>query len=196
MIKQIVGTVLCLCGLMAAPAALADWGDATDEPGPHFTGDLGLADGGDALVTFTYTNGSTKTLHAGESGYGDLGMTYTFAEDAFAQQDWSLQTTLGYSHASVDASNASVTFSYVPLDVIALYNYGNNHFGLGATYHINPTVGGAGLPQGRFDNALGWVLEYRYAFVGLRFTRIDYKVTGSGQNFNGDSYGAFVNFTF
>jgi hypothetical protein len=189
--KGILIIGLCLSGLLAAPAADADWNDDLAQPGAHFTGDLGIADGGDALVTFTYTNGSTKTLHAGEAGYLDAGMMYTFPS-----QDWSIKTTLGWSHASVDASNASVSFVRYPLDVIGLFNYGNNHFGLGLTYHMSPTVSGAGLPDGNFDNALGLVAQYQYAFVGLRLTSINYKVSNTGQTFSGNSYGIFFNFVF
>ncbi|HEY1772112.1 MAG TPA: hypothetical protein VGH91_02840 [Gammaproteobacteria bacterium] len=186
--KRMLCVLLCVCGLLVVPAAQA----GPDDPGAHFTSDLGIADGGDALVTFTYTTGSTKTLHAGEAAYLDGGLFYIFP----SAPQWGLQTTVGWARASVNASNASVSFVRYPLDVIGFYNYGNNHFGLGATYHMSPTVRGGGLQNYDFDNALGLVLEYRYSFFGLRFTRINYTLSGADRNFNGDSYGAFFNFTF
>ncbi|HEY3644541.1 MAG TPA: hypothetical protein VGM16_04315 [Gammaproteobacteria bacterium] len=188
--KGILIIGLCLSGVLAAPVARADLDPAPLDPGAHLTGDFGITDGGDALVTFTYTNGSTKTLHAGESAYLDAGMLYKF------DPSWSLKTTLGWARASVDASNASVSFVRYPLDMLGVYSYGNNHFGLGLTYHMSPKVSGAGLPSGDFDNALGLVAEYRYWIFGLRLTSINYKVSSTGQSISGNSYGAFLNFTF
>ncbi|MGH8283629.1 MAG: hypothetical protein ACRESE_07255 [Gammaproteobacteria bacterium] len=109
-------------------SAHADPGD-TGYSNTHFTVDAGIAGGSDKLATVTFTNGDTKSIYAGNAVYGDLGFLTNFGAS-----HWSFNGTLGYAYTAVVASNATISFSRFPLDVIGIYNLGRNHFGAGITY--------------------------------------------------------------
>ncbi|MGH8403136.1 MAG: hypothetical protein ACRESO_07040, partial [Gammaproteobacteria bacterium] len=101
----------------------------------------------------------------------------------------------GYAYAAVSGSNATISFSHVPLEVTGLYNLGNNHFGLGVRYDLNPRLDLDGLgPNGNFDNALGWFVEYRWWLFGVRYTNITYRSPQGDAS--GNSLGLFFNYSF
>jgi hypothetical protein len=176
-------------GILACVAAHADQG-MPDHTTTHFTVDAGITAGGDKLATVTFTDGSTKSIYAGNALYGDLGFL-----TEFGASNWSLQGTLGYAYMPIIAKNATVSFSRFPLEAVAVYSYGRNHFGAGVAYDLSPKLDMAGYaPNVDFDNSLGWLLEYRYWLFGVRYTNITYR--SSVGNVNGNSLGVFFNYTF
>ena len=188
-------------GILAALAAVSTllvpisaWADDTSPSSTHLTLDAGLAFGGDKLATVYYTNGNSKTLRAGDAIYGAVGFEHDFGVN------WGFKSSLGYSFTSAVATNGDTTFDRFPLDLLAVYNSGRHKFGFGATYHMSPHLDGNGFfPNVDFDNALGWVLQYQYAMIGVRYTNISYHVSGpcAGTcSFSGESLGVFFNWTF
>lgn len=193
--KQILAAILGLTSLTAfATARAQDMSAPYSPPSPpvHFTLDAGLTGGGDKLATVTFTDGSTQSIYAGNSIYADLGFMARLGASP-----WTLKGTLGYAYTGVTASNANVNFTYYPLDVLAIYNYGNHHFGAGLTAHMSPRLDMDGFaPNVDFDTAGGIILEYRYWLFGVRYTNIRYKVSGGGGSADGSSLGLFFNYTF
>lgn len=176
--------------LLAAVAARADQFGPLPQPLTRFTMDLGLTGGGDKLAVVNFNDGSSQSLYAGDSGYIDAGIIQNFGDP-----HWSLKGTLGYAYTGVSANNATISFSHIPLEFIGLYNLGNNHFGLGIRYDINPRLDLAGFePNGNFDNSWGLIAEYRWWMFGVRYTAITYKSPQG--NVNGNNLGVFFNFTF
>jgi hypothetical protein len=187
--RYIQSTIICLLGIMVCISVDAD----PLPPGTsstHFTLDAGLTGGGDKLATVTFTDGSTKSIYAGNAIFGDMG----FLTD-FGASNWSFKGTLGYAYTAIVAKNATISFSRFPLDAIAVYSYGRNHFGAGLTYYLNPKLDMDGFaPNVDFDNSLGWLIEYRYWLFGIRYTNITYR--SSQGNVNGSNLGLFFNYTF
>lgn len=182
---------LSLLGLLVPVAAHADqFGPEPPTSLTHFTFDAGITGGGDQLVVVNFSDGSSQSLYAGDSGYLDFGVLQDFGDP-----HWSLKGTLGYAYAAVSGSNATISFSHVPLEVTGLYNLGNNHFGFGLRYDMNPRLDLDGLgPNGNFDNALGWFVEYRWWLFGIRYTNIMYRSPQGDAS--GNSLGLFFNYSF
>jgi hypothetical protein len=182
---------LGILGWLAAVPAWADqFGPMEPPPTTHFTVDGGITGGGDKLVVVTFSDGTTQSLYAGNSVYADMG----FIQD-FGASPWSIMGTLGYAYTAVTASNATVSFSHVPLEVTGLYNLGRNHFGFGVRYDVNPHLDLAGLgPNGDFNNSWGWLVEYRWWLFGVRYTNITYRSPQG--NVSGNNLGVFFNYTF
>ncbi|MGB9429680.1 MAG: hypothetical protein WCC11_07375 [Gammaproteobacteria bacterium] len=181
--------VLSVLGMLAWLPAHADQ-SGPDSFATHFTVDAGITGGGDKLAVVTFTDGSTKSIYAGNAVFADLG----FLQD-FGTSNWSLKATLGYAYTSVAASNATVSFSHFPLDVIGLYSFGRNHFGIGLTEDLSPKLDLAGYaPNGDFNNSLGWLVEYRWWMFGVRYTNITYR--SAQGNVSGNNLGLFFNYTF
>ncbi|MGH8306852.1 MAG: hypothetical protein ACRER0_01115 [Gammaproteobacteria bacterium] len=184
-----------LAFMLGASAALvlvsvhADQSD-TGYTNTHFTVDAGITGGGDKLATVTFTDGSTKSIYAGNAVFGDVGFLTNFGASR-----WSLKGTLGYAYTAVVASNATISFSHFPLDVIGMYSFGRSHFGFGVTYQMSPKLDMDGYaPNADFNNSTGWLLEYRYWLFGVRYTNITYR--SSQGNVRGNSLGLFFNYTF
>jgi len=90
-------------------------------------GALGITFGGDNLGKVQFTNGDTKTIHAG--GTVDLrgGLEYRFPASPVA-----LELSVGYHFDTVEAKNGSATFSRWPIDLVLHYSLDPNwRVGLG-----------------------------------------------------------------
>jgi hypothetical protein len=199
--KRILGALLGILAGSLAPIAHADDGWAADST--HMLLDAGIGAGGDKIATAIFTDGSTKSLYAGNGVFADFGVQHDFSSD------WSLKATLGFDIDTIAAKNANISFTRVPLDVLAIYSAGNSHFGFGVTEHFSPQLDMDGLgPDADFSNATGLILQYQYWLFGIRYTNIKYKVSSisipggsSGSciancSFDGSSIGVFFNYVF
>jgi hypothetical protein len=192
MFKGIVAeSALALC--LASPAVLAE-----DDylPGTtHFTVDAGALFGGDKLAERTYVLGGTDSVYAGKGVFADLGFLHDFADS-----DWALKGTVGIQSGFSAGVGSDISFTRYPIDLVALYNLGNQHFGGGLTYHANPKLDGNGhVPDVVFKDPVGVVLEYQYRVFGFRYTNIRYRVNGpcTGRcSYDGSTLGFFFNFVF
>lgn len=190
-----------LLGIWAG--SLASMAQANDAWMPGSTGlslEGGLAAGGDKLVTVTTTSGETHSIYAGNAIYSDIGVQHNFAGSA-----WSVRATGGFSFTGQSYSNATVTFAYVPVDLLGIYSVGNSHFGAGLAVHLSPKLDLDGLgPNANFQTATGLVLQYQYWLFGVRYTAIRYKISSltdgasciSNCSFDGSSLGLFFNYVF
>lgn len=190
-----------LLGLLACVTLSTAW--AGDAWAPGTTGlalEGGLAGGGDKLVTVTDTNGDTHSIYAGNAIYTDVGVQHNFADTA-----WSLRATGGFSFYSQSYTNATISFDYIPVDVLGIYSVGNSHFGAGLAVHLAPELNLDGLgPNTNFKTATGLVLQYQYWLFGVRYTAIRYKVSSmtdgstcfSNCSVDGSSIGLLFNYVF
>ncbi len=122
-------TALALC--LISPAVLAE--DDYRPDTTHFTVDVGVLFGGEKLAERTYVLGGTDSVYAGKAVFADVGVLHNF--DA---SDWSLKGTVGVQSGFSAGLGSDITFTRYPIDLVALYNVGNQHFGGGLTYHANP----------------------------------------------------------
>lgn len=167
--------------------------DVYFEGGVHF--------GGDDLVQVTYTDGGSDSIQAGRLLSLAIGVT--------GQISYNVQgrASLGYKYDFIKADNGTVSFSRMPLDMLAMYYKHQWMFGGGLTFHLSPEVevdvtpSTAGPPA--YDNAYGLVLAFDYNtngyyqrdwYLGGRVTLINYKnTTGS---FRGNSVGVVFGYMF
>jgi len=187
--------ILVTAALFAALPAAAPAHDDYLPDTTHFTIDTGLLFGGDKLAERQYVLGGTDSVYAGKSLFVDVGVLHDFADS-----DWALKGTLGIQSGFSAGFGSDISFTRYPIDLVALYNLGNQHFGGGFTYHADPKFNGNGhAPDVTFKDPLGVVLEYQYRIFGIRYTNIRYQVAGpcTGRcSYDGSTLGLFFNFVF
>lgn len=170
----------------------------TDQPAAHkkpidIVLGLGLTFGGDTLFSATYTDGSSDSISAGGGLLIYGGFDYHFNDTV------SFQSTLGYHFDTTkQASNGSVTFSRIPLELLAYYHV-NDVFRLGGGMRIVNSAklkgdGIAGNVNYSFENTTGLVIESEYKFgptfgLKLRHVRESYRPLGGTGTFNGNHFG-------
>ncbi len=160
--------------------------------------------GGDTLATLVFTDGSTENVKA-HDGFS-LGAGASFLSESKA---FEVETTLSYKFDFTNARNGDVTWSRIPLDVLAFYRVSRVRLGGGFTYHFSPKVSGSGAANNvdiDFDNAEGFVLQADYLFsgkesgpgvyLGLRFTALKYKQKNTGVSANSNGGGLHVGYRF
>jgi len=113
--------------------------------------------------------------------------------------DKSIETeiSLSYKFADITASNGDITWSRLPLDVLAFYRMEKVRLGGGLTYHINPELDGSGVATGLnvdFKNSLGFVAQADWRItdrmnLGLRYTMLEYEVNGAGGEIDASGLG-------
>jgi hypothetical protein len=161
---------------------------------------LGVTFGGDTLATASYTNGSSQNITAGGGMMLYGGMDYRL-NDAI-----SLQGTLGYHFDDTKAAtNGSLKFTRIPLDLLAYYHVNDNiRIGGGVRYVNSPELKGSGVASGingSFDNTVGLVIEGEYLFkqrfgIKLRHVSENYRSSGSSVSINGSHFGVLASFYF
>jgi hypothetical protein len=152
--------------------------------------ELGYEGGGDTLISTT----------AGEDINAGGGINYVIGvQNKVGENGKSLSLALGYMIQSMDASNGTAEISTLTFDAIYSIPKGVHRFGIGASYHIDPTykdnIAGLSPLKIDFDDALGLVLQYSYAYspqfqIGARITEMDYEV--NGLSLDAGSFGIFL----
>jgi hypothetical protein len=166
--------------VVTAALAVAAPARATDVK-PMFK--VGADFGGDELVTVTFTNGESRTIHANDGVF--LGGGVSILNDS---KDVEAEISLSYKVDTINASNGTVTWSRWPIDALLFYRLPSMRLGGGLTYHLNPELTGSGVVGNvfdKFDNALGFILQADYSIserrhIGLRYTGIEYKLNSPG----------------
>ncbi len=188
-------SIKALCSRSAC--ALALFSSVSFAQAASFVLEAGLHDGGDDLLTATFTNGDSETLEAGGLYSFSLGGAFDISTNVESR------ITIGIKEDSITASNGDVKFTRYPIDALFLYKLDNWRLGGGITYHLSPEVSGSGVVtvlDGDFDDALGFLLEADYMFdsfyTGMRFTFIDYELSSTGAEADGNSVGIVIGAQF
>jgi hypothetical protein len=188
-----------LCGALAFAA------QAQVTQPAHFLLGAGVSFGGDTLATVEYTDGKSGSIKAGG------GFTFKTGLDYRLNRNFALQATLGYQKDSQGADNGKITFTRVPVEVLAFY-YPRDRFrmGLGLRKANSATLdssGVANMGSFNFDASTGTVLEVEWLlrktvhgqggftvrFVSEKFTLSDYPGAGS---IDGNHIGCGFNWYF
>jgi opacity protein-like surface antigen len=160
----------------------------------------GLTFGGDTLITVPFTDGSREDIKAG-------GLVQLYGGGEFRLGDKvALQATIGYHvNDTSAASNGSVRFTRVPVDVLALYELNDKvRIGAGAQFVSGPELKGSGVASNintKFDSTTGAIVEGEYLFtpktgLKLRYVSEKFKRTSDGKSFDGSHVGLLFNFYF
>ncbi len=135
--------------------------------------------GGEKLGTVKYTNGNTADVNANDGLAINGGVVIVTGE-------FETQATIGYKFGGPRASNGSVTWDAIPVEIIEFYRTSIIRTGLGISYHINPKLvvdvpGSTSNGTTNYANALGMVLQIGWApkeqnfSLDLRYTAIKFK---------------------
>jgi hypothetical protein len=138
----------------------------------------GLDFGGEKIVTVPTTDGN-KSLNSNQGLY--LGGGVAILDE---DRNFELDVTLAFKFALIHGTDFDVTWTRLPLDVLAFYRFEHVRLGGGLTYVINPRVEGseaASTVDTKFKNALGGVVQVdwlitRNIATGLRYTFVKYEV--------------------
>jgi hypothetical protein len=167
-----------------------------DEPVEFILG-LALTTGGDELAEVYLSDDGDISKEEIEAG----GFTYFYGGMQFDTPAFPMRFTLGYFTDTIDASNGSVSFSRVPLELLGVHTAGQHSVGMGLTYHLSPELDMSDFGLGSYDadNALGLVLMYEYTFesslaLGVRYTNIDYDF--GGVDIDGNNLGILMEMKF
>jgi hypothetical protein len=156
--------------------------------------------GGDKLAEVTFTDGDTESIRANEGFY--FGGGASIVTDAGTQE---IELSIAYKVGSVNGSNGDVEFRRFPLEALWFYRFEKVRLGGGLTYHLNPELDGSGVVGGgldaKFDDALGLVLQADYRFgekltVALRYTSIEYQVSGTSAKAKSNGIGVTTGYRF
>ncbi len=188
--------VAAMVGTLATPQAQAADANAPFKP---LLG-LGLTSGGDKLVTVQFTDGSSSNVKA-----GDLFVLYGGAEFRLGDR-LGLQATVGYHSAdSKAASNGSVKFTRIPVDVLLMFSATDSvRLGGGIQFANSPDLKGSGFASNlsqKFDSTRGLIVEGEYLFNGqfgfkLRYVSEKYKVSGTNIKVDGSHVGGLFSYYF
>jgi hypothetical protein len=192
--------ITLLCGLSSISCADDTISTDTDNTGLAAEYILGLAmtAGGDELADVQLVDddgdNSSDNIKAG-------GFLYFYGGIQFETPAFPLRFTLGHFSDSIDASNGSVSFSRIPLELLGLHTTGPHTVGIGPTYHLSPELDlkDAGYGSYEADNTLGLVLMYEYTFesnlaLGVRYTNISYDFNGT--DIDGNNFGILMEMKF
>lgn len=157
------------------PIALS--GIAPTAPGLHLVLNGGLTYGGDTIATAVYTDGTTVSIKGGSLLQFGIGGLYQFDTTPLA-----LMLSANYHIDTASGSNGSLTFSRVPVEMLAYYT-GKERFRIGGGLRIvnspeyNSTLSGNKIT---FDNATGVVGEIGYhltkqGWLNFRFVSEKYQ---------------------
>ena len=191
--KTLLGAALALGAAFSAHAA--------DAGTPfHFLLGAGLTYGGDTLITVPFTDGSSDSIKA-----GGLIQLYGGGEYRFNEL-FAVQATVGYHiNDTRAASNGSVRFTRVPVDLLGLYSVTEKvRLGVGAQFVSSPELKGDGVASNvsqTYDSTTGAIVEGEYLFtphIGLKLRYVSEKFTPSngGAKVDGSHGGVMFSYYF
>jgi hypothetical protein len=128
--------------------------------------------GGDAIATVFFEDGSTQEVHGGQgvtlAGGGELRPS--------AGSPLALRGTVGFKFVTTKATNADITLTRVPVEVVATYDLpGGMWVGGGYVRHTALQFEGDDIgPDMEFDDANGATAELGWRWVALTYTAMRY----------------------
>ena len=169
---------------------------ADDERSLRFVAGIGLTNGGKTLINAQFTDGTTEKVTS-----GGLVHLYAGGEYSFTPQI-AVQANVGYHvHDTSPATNGSLTFSRVPVELLGYYRITDNvRLGGGARFISNAKLKGSGVASDidvKFKSTTGAVIEAEYLFtrnVGLklRYVAEKYKAEGDTESVSGNHGGLYL----
>jgi hypothetical protein len=191
---------LVVGGTAAVPARRA--AAAVGEVGVSVGGDFNA--GADTLATLQFSDGSSQDIKAGNGLLLAVGGGAIF----FEGQPHRLETVLdvGVKYSTMQPSgNANLSFVRIPVELLAFYRNDDAHFrvGLGAAWYPYSSLSGSGAAsnlQFDFNPGLAGIVQADFlwggGFLGVRYTHLDYSVSGSSATVAAHSIGVTVGFYY
>lgn len=165
---------------------------------------LGLEHGGEQVVQFMYSDGSTPEVTAG----GGLHLTAGAVVDAFRFRTHAVeaQAGVGLKYRTIPpATNQDANWLRFPVEGLLFYRTPMGlRVGGGATVHLRNVLAASGATLNdriEFRNTPGWLLQAEYLLgdvaLDLRYTAMEYEIERGGSGtLDASSIGVGVNFFF
>lgn len=182
--------VSCAC----AQAEVSDW---------RFLASIGLAGGGEQITEGSITTVGTNNTRHFQINVGD-GMQYRLGADYRLMGRLTLQASIGYSATAPMGMNGSLTFTTVPLEVLAFLDLGDSLRIGGGARKTQGDMKATGVSEGwigagPYDGSNGGVVELQYLSsrstqdrtqfgVSLRYVTETFTHNRTGVQFNGNHY--------
>ena len=160
---------------------------------------LGAEFGGEKVMEFQYSDGSTPDLTAG----GGLVLSAGAALQIFNSVD--AQLNAGWKYRTIpEVSNQEASWSRFPVEAMLFYRTPVGlRVGGGATMHLANAIKASGdAANGRveFKNNPGFLAQVEYVMrnfsLDLRYTVMKYEVEGASGSIDANSFGAGFSFLF
>jgi len=160
--------------------------------------------GADTLATLQFSDGSTQDIKAGNGLLLSVGGGGIF----FEGQPHRLETVLnvGVKFSTMQpAQNADLSFVRLPIELLAFYRNDDLHFrvGGGGAWYPYSSLSGSGAAsnlQVDFKPGLAGIAQADFlwgrGWVGLRYTHLNYTVSGSDVTAAANSIGVTLGFFF
>ena len=148
--------------------------------------------GGDVVATTLFDDGSTQETHGGQGVTAAVGLRLRPRVDS----PLGLRATVGFKYVTTKATNADITFTRVPIEVVGSYNVKDDFWvGGGYVHHTAVRYRGDGIgPDADFDDAGGATVEAGWRGIALTYTAIRY--THQNNEYDGGSFGVSFTHTF
>jgi hypothetical protein len=165
---------------------------------------LGGDYGGEKVLQFTYSDGSTPNVVAG----GGLLLTAGGVANVMTRGGHGIdaQVNLGLKYRTIPpANNQDVTWLRFPLEALLFYRAPNGlRFGAGATVHLANVMsasGGVLNDRVEFESSPGFLLQAEYVRrnwgFDLRYTALEYELSSGGTGtVDASSIGGGISFYF
>lgn len=156
--------------------------------------EAGIHHGGAELIQNTYSDGRLGSISAGEM------FSFAFGPLFHMSPRWGLQTTIGAKTDADYATDADVKWVRYPFNAILFYSGDSYRIGLGATYHLSPSLKGSGVASNvsqEYKDAAGQIIEIDFRRTsrflwGIRFTRVEYESAQGNNVIDGNSVGLLI----
>lgn len=127
---------------------------------------VAVTGGGEKLVTVTYVNGGTQTVKSG-------GLLHLFGGVEYDAPAFAIQANVGYHVDDTSATNGSVKFARMPLELLAFWRASDTwRLGGGVrkagSAKISSSGAASNVGSATLDSQAGLVLQGEYAFWGDR----------------------------
>lgn len=161
------------------------------------TSAFGLEFGGDVLDSAVTTSGETRSIAAGNGFYLNVGGRYPLTGNG----SLNAEASLGWKYTGLSGSNGSASLSRFPLELLADFAMGSQHFAAGVTRHLAISFAGDGALSymgAPLDSDWGFVVAWNLALsdqlgMGIKYSTLSYRDTSSGKTYDAGSFGFQMN---
>jgi hypothetical protein len=195
-------TVVALVVGAAASAPARRASAAIGEVGATMGADFNA--GADTLATLRFSDGSTQDIKGGNGILLSAGGGAIF----FEGQPHRLETVMGVGvkfSSMQPTQNADLSFVRIPIELLAFYRNDDAHFRVGAGGAWSPysSLSGSGAAsnlQIDFKPGLAEIVQADFlwgrGYLGVRYTHLNYTVSGSGATPAASSIGVTLGFFY
>jgi hypothetical protein len=146
-------------------------------------------------------SGGTTYL-SGEGLAADVGMLELFGDSGFGMKQelgyWVEDPLIEHIFDSQVVSDSTLYFDHPYANALLLYHRGDAAVATGVTYHAYVRLTGTGQADNQVDtpfrNAFGWIIQYQFKCVTLRFTEIRFTTRDGKTTISGSNVGLFLTY--